>query len=205
MQLYKNHLFTLVSQEPLWYYESCFQESSSKNLNYCSKSSNPPNFMAVNIRRFTVTYYENLLKLANWLRKMIPYFHSRLAYEVLIRMMGNNSPLAIITVKLVPHESNFHQICLIKLFDQTNLMTQQLLQTNLVHLNQQKTFESLIKQKSFVWSNKFDGNLIVWEQLNTFYFRESKFSRIRHLDQFGHHCWIHFCKPVFKFWKSDKN
>ena len=27
----QNHLFTLVSQEPLWYYESCFQESSSKN------------------------------------------------------------------------------------------------------------------------------------------------------------------------------
>ena len=26
----QNHLFILVSQEPLWYYESCFQESSSK-------------------------------------------------------------------------------------------------------------------------------------------------------------------------------
>ena len=28
----QNLLFTLVSQEPLWYYESCFQESSSKNI-----------------------------------------------------------------------------------------------------------------------------------------------------------------------------
>ncbi len=28
----QNHLFTLVSQEPLSYYESCFQESSSKNI-----------------------------------------------------------------------------------------------------------------------------------------------------------------------------
>ncbi len=26
----QNHLFILVSQEPLWYYESCFQESISK-------------------------------------------------------------------------------------------------------------------------------------------------------------------------------
>ncbi len=27
-----SHLFTLVSQEPLGYYENCFQESSSKNI-----------------------------------------------------------------------------------------------------------------------------------------------------------------------------